>query len=60
MFEKLLYLFGVVIVGFLMMTIFPDTEITTTIVILSTLTILDALRRRNCDEKEIWVFDYII
>ena len=46
MFEKLLYLFGVVIVGVIMGTIFPDTEITTTIVILSTLTILDAIRRR--------------
>ena len=46
MFEKLLYLFGVVIVGSIMMTIFPDTEITTAIVILSTLTILDAIRRR--------------
>ena len=42
MLEKLLYLLGVVIMG----AIFPDTEITTTIVILSTLTILDALRRR--------------
>ena len=46
MLEKLLYLLGVVVVGFIMMTIFPDTEITTTIVILSTLTILDAIRRR--------------
>ena len=46
MLEKLLYLLGVVVVGFIMMTIFPDQEITTTIVILSTLTILDALRRR--------------
>ena len=46
MLEKLLYLLGVVVVGFIMMTIFPDTEITTSIVILSTLTILDALRRR--------------
>lgn len=46
MLEKLLYLLGVVVVGFIMMTIFPDKEITTTIVILSTLTILDALRRR--------------
>ena len=46
MVEKFLYLLGVVIVGFTMMTIFPDQEITTTIVILSTLTILDALRRR--------------
>ena len=46
MFEKLLYLFGVVIVGVIMGAIFPDMEITTTIVILSTLTILDALRRR--------------
>ena len=46
MFEKLLYLFGVVIVGFIMMTIFPDTEITTTIVILSTITILDAIKRK--------------
>lgn len=46
MLEKLLYLLGVVVVGFIMMTIFPDQEITTTIVILSTLTILDAIRRR--------------
>ena len=46
MFEKLLYLLGVVIVGVIMMTIFPDTEITTTIVILSTLTILDSIRRK--------------
>lgn len=46
MIEKLLYLLGVVVVGFIMMTIFPDQEITTTIVILSTLTILDAIRRR--------------
>ena len=46
MLEKLLYLLGVLVVGFIMMTIFPDQEITTTIVILSTLTILDALRRR--------------
>ena len=46
MLEKLLYLLGVVVVGFIMMTIFPDTEITTTIVILSTPTILVALRRR--------------
>ena len=46
MLEKLLYLLGVVVVGFIMMTIFPDTENTTTIVILSTLTILDAIRRR--------------
>ena len=47
MFEKLLYLFGVVIVGVIMMTVFPGFEITTTIVILSTLTILDAIRRRG-------------
>ena len=46
MLEKLLYLLGVFIVGVTMMTIFPDMEITTTIVILSTLTILDAIRRR--------------
>ena len=46
MLEKLLYLLSALAVGFLMMTIFPDTEITTTIVILSTLTILDAIRRR--------------
>ena len=46
MLEKLLYLLGVLVVGFIMMTIFPDQEITTTIVILSTLTILDAIRRR--------------
>ena len=46
MLEKLLYLLGVVVVGFIMTTIFPDKEITTTIVILSTLTILDAIRRR--------------
>ena len=46
MLQKLLYLLGVVVVGVIMMTIFPDKEITTTIVILSTLTILDALRRR--------------
>ena len=46
MIEKLLYLLGVFVVGFIMMTIFPDQEITTTIVILSTLTILDAIRRR--------------
>ena len=46
MLEKLLYLLGVFIVGVTMMTIFPDKEITTTIVILSTLTILDAIRRR--------------
>ena len=46
MLEKLLYLLGVFVVGVTMMTIFPDKEITTTIVILSTLTILDAIRRR--------------
>ena len=46
MLEKLLYLLGVFIVGVTMMTIFPDMEITTTIVILSTLTILDAIKRR--------------
>ena len=46
MVEKLLYLLGVFVVGVTMMTIFPDKEITTTIVILSTLTILDAIRRR--------------
>ena len=46
MVEKLLYLLGVFVVGIIMMTIFPDKEITTTIVILSTLTILDAIRRR--------------
>ena len=46
MVEKLLYLLGVVGIGIIMMTIFPDTEITTTIVIVSTLTILDAIRRR--------------
>ena len=45
MLEKLLYLLGVFVVGFIMMTVFPDKEITTTIVILSTLNILDAIRR---------------
>ena len=46
MLEKLLYLLSVLAVGFLMMWAFPGEEITTTIVILSTLTILDAMRRR--------------
>ena len=46
MLEKLLYLASVLVVGFLMMTIFPGVEITTTIVILSTLTILDSIRRK--------------
>ena len=47
MLEKLLYLLSVLVVGFVMMTIFPGFEITTTIVIVSTLTILDAIMRRG-------------
>ena len=46
MLEKLLYLLSALAVGFLMMTIFPGVEITTTIVNISTLTILDSIRRK--------------